>query len=159
MLSWCNKMGLLLNSPKSVTFDNIFDFVISESCDGVVSYSHNTWVLILLIIFFIFAIVSKLLIPTKNTYHNPQPPLLPQSLVRSSQKISAITAMMATDAAGHHDCNFSCGSPFWLLRLHRWVIPPSNNAGLFDCCEWRGGGYLAGCASHNTAQTVQELKN
>ncbi len=29
-LSWRNKMSLMLNSPKSVTLDDIFDFVVSE---------------------------------------------------------------------------------------------------------------------------------
>ncbi len=45
LLLW-NKMGLLLNSHKGVTSNNIFHFFISESCDGGVSYAHNTWLLI-----------------------------------------------------------------------------------------------------------------
>ncbi len=50
-----NKMDLLFN----VTSNDIFHFAISESCDGGVLYTHNKWLLILLILFFIFAIFSN----------------------------------------------------------------------------------------------------
>ncbi len=71
----------------------------------------------------------------KNNEYNPWLPLLPHETVRMSHKKSATNATMVTDAASHHGCNFSCNSLFWLLRLHRLVLPPNNNAGLFDCCQ------------------------
>ncbi len=56
MLSWCNILVLSWNSPKSVTFDNIYDFVVSESFDGGVLYTQDTWLLIFLFIYIYFAI-------------------------------------------------------------------------------------------------------
>ncbi len=58
------------------------------------------------LIIFISAIVLLLLFPTKNE-HNPQPPLLPKSLVKRSHKKSATTAAMAMDTAGHRGRNVS----------------------------------------------------
>ncbi len=51
--------------------DNIFDFVLSESCDWGVSYAHNMQLLNFLMLFNFFVIVLK---------------LLPHSLVRRSHK-------------------------------------------------------------------------
>ncbi len=45
--SWKDNLGLLLKSPKSVTC-NIFDFIMSESCDRNVLYSNDMWLFILL---------------------------------------------------------------------------------------------------------------
>ncbi len=63
-------MGFSLKLQKSLTSNDIFHFVVSESHDGGVWYAHNMWLLILLILFFIFAIFSNKLIPTKYTYHD-----------------------------------------------------------------------------------------
>ncbi len=121
MLSWCNKMGLFLNSQKKCYIGQHFWFcriwVTWQRC--VICPQHMTadlW----LILFFIFAIILNLLIPTKNTERNPQTPLLPNNILRGgATKKLATTDTMATDAAGHHGCNFSRNSPFWLLRLHQ----------------------------------------
>ncbi len=140
--------------------DDIFDFVISESRDRGVLYAHETWLLISLILFFIFAIILNLLIPTKKTERNQQPPLLPCSLVRRShKKISHYC----------HDGNRH-SRPSWLKFLLQQPIlavaaapmgapPPSNNACLFDCCQGPGGGCLASCTSQDTARTMWKLKN
>ncbi len=76
LLSWkwlCNDIVVMQQNwvchwdcKISVTSNNIFDFVISESCDGGVSYAHDMWLLILLILCLFFAIVSNLLIPMKK---------------------------------------------------------------------------------------------
>ncbi len=57
MSSWCHKMSLPLHSQKSVMSNDIFVFIVSESCDGDVSYTHYMWLLILLFLFFTLAIV------------------------------------------------------------------------------------------------------
>ncbi len=57
---------------------------------------------------------------------------------------AAITIM--TGHSGSHGCTDGCSRP-------------SNNAGLSSCSQGWGGGYLAGHASHNTAQILQKLNN
>ncbi len=114
------KIGLSLNSQKSLTLDNIFDFVVSESCDGGVSYSNDKWLLILLFLFFTFAIDWNLLIPMKKE-HKPWPPLLPPSLVRNKrishhrhlwqQTQSAIMAAISLVAAHFGCCSCTDGFP------------------------------------------------
>ncbi len=39
-------------------------------------------------------------------------------------KKSATIVTIATDTARHCDGNISCNSPFWLLWLNQWVLPP-----------------------------------
>ncbi len=165
---WCHnevvmmrQNGFVSKFPKSVTLDNIFDFVVSESCEKVccMPTTWDCWSCLFYSLFYIFTIVLNLLIPTKNTEHNPQLPLVPLSLVRRSHKKSATTATMTADAASHYGCNFSHNSPYWPLWLHQWVLPPSNNCGLFDCCQQQGDSYLASCTSLGTVQTMQKLKN
>ncbi len=92
----------------------------------------------------------------KKYWTQPTTTIPPSQSHEKEPKKSATTAAMATDTAVHCSGNFSCNIPLW---LHWWVSPPSNNAGLFDCCEGWEGGYLAGRTSHCTARTMQKLKN
>ncbi len=148
-LSWkkkqCNdiimmqKMSLLLNYKKSVLLDDIFDFTIFKSHDKGVLYAYVSWLLILLVLFFYFCNSFEFTNSNKKYLHKS---LLLQSCAKvESQKLSATKA------------------PFWLLPLHWWVLPPSNNAGLFDCHQGLGGCYLFGCTSHSAVWTVQKLIN
>ncbi len=70
----------------------------------------------------------------------------------------------------HHHCNGKLRplSLRWLLLLQQPILtvaaapmglPPSNNAGLFDCCQGQGGSYLASPSSYSTAWAIQKLKN
>ncbi len=125
--SWCNNMDLSLNSPQKCEVWQHF-------------WLCHIWVMwwrcvIPCFIFYFCGSFKFTNSNRKNTESNPQPPLLPHSLVRRNHKKAATTAMMAMDTAGHCGSNFSHDSPFWLLRLDWWVPPPSNKAGLFDCCQ------------------------
>ncbi len=133
-------MSLLLNSQRSVTVDDVFDFVVSESYHRGVLYAHDTWLLILLIIIFF------------DSY----------KLINSNKKIMNITLNHhssltvfwggATNISHHHNdnrcsrslrCNFSWNSPFWLSWLHRcapkqqcwlvWLLPGRHWISNFIC--------------------------
>ncbi len=112
-------------TKKSVMFNNIFYFVISESCDWGVLYTHNMWLLILVFIFY-FVTVSNLLILIKQKYlpwptiHDPQPPLFPHDLPRKT----TITTVMVTGSAIQYGRNFTCDQPSWQSFLHQLVLPP-----------------------------------
>ncbi len=78
---WHIKLSLSLKSQKILNLDNIFCFYIFKPCDWSVLYIHNTW---LLILFLIFAIISNLLILTKK--YLPWPPLFSHGLVRTHEE-------------------------------------------------------------------------
>lgn len=143
---------------------DVWQHFLSEACVRGVLYAHNMWLLILLVLFFILAIALNLLILMKNTEHDlwPQPPLLPCSLLRRSNKNNqlpllqkqltqlAIVAEISL-VTSHSGC---CGCTN--------VCPPtlSNNTGMFNCCQGWGGSYYLAChTSHGTAWTMQKLNS
>ncbi len=118
--SWCEKMGLLLKSQKSVMYNDIFHFVESESHDKDVSYVHATYLLILLILFFVWVIFSNLLIPMKKTQLSslaflwgfarkgvPQK-TPPRQQWQWTQLSFAATISFATDHSGSCNCTNGC---------------------------------------------------
>ncbi len=52
--SWHEKMGLWLKYQKSVMFNDIFHFVVSESHDKGVLYAHDTCLVIFIFLFIYF---------------------------------------------------------------------------------------------------------
>ncbi len=112
ILSWHDKMGLSLNSPKRCDVMRNFSFCcIYKSGDRGVPCptKHDCWshlFYFLLLQYFLFTNSNKKL----NTTHNNHSSLT--VLWGGTTKKSATTATMATDAAGHCGSYFSCGSPF-----------------------------------------------
>ncbi len=164
MSSWRDKTVLSLDSQKKCDVGKHYWF-----CYILVTWwrcvdARNTWLLNLLILFFIFIFYfcnsfkftnfNKKILNTTNNHH------------------SSLTVLGggATKKISHHfhDGNrcsqpsqqkFVVQQPISAVAAAPMGAPLSNNTALFDCYQGQGGGYLACCASHGTARTMRKLKN
>ncbi len=144
-------MGLPLNSQKSAMLDDIFDFVVSESCDGGLLYSHNMWLLIL-ILFFYFCDSCKFTNSNKKYWTQPTTTTTPSQLHKVKPKNQPPLPWWQLMQPANEAVISLATAHFGCCSCTNGCFPPSNNTGLFDC-------YLAGCTSHGTAQTMEKLKN
>ncbi len=129
-MTWQNRFVTKL--PKIVWRQTTFLIFLYMSHVTKVCHMPMTcdcWSCLLKII--VIVIISNLLIPTtKNTKCNPRPPLLPCSLVRRSHKKISHHCHDGNRCSQSCACNFSHSSPFWLLRLHQWVLSPKQQCWL-----------------------------
>ncbi len=147
-MKWQN--GFVVKLTKMCDSWQHFDIVVSESHDRGVSYAHNMWLSILLFYFCIFLIVSNLLIPMKNFYHNHLSSLL-------------VLKRGGTKNCHHRSNDNGLSHPSWwqfLLQLAILTVAaapvgaPMQQCWLVCLLSGWAGGNLASSACHFAVQTM-----